>query len=690
MTDVWIDRAIRSQAEDEFGRREYAVHAAERIQAGHTWDDSVVYGITGAWGSGKTSMVAMIAEEIRKNRQWRVARFSPWATGDVTGLLGDFFVSLAAALPADRAKQVREALGELAQLSAPAGHLVPYVGGLVSGATKRVGVALKGRRPWDDAFDRAMVAVRTLGTPVLVVADDVDRLQADELAALLKVVRLLGRFGGVHYLLAYDEATLFSTLARAGLVREDDGGAHRFMEKIVQYPLVVPDLSSFQLLRRVELGIGEALAAGHRQPLSGDRVADLHKQFVSLLPTPRAVDRYLAQLRHHLPLLPEDEAYDEDVIVLTLLRVAFPLLYARLPRWRVELTSGHTGQLDTSGPDLKMERFEVDRLLENVSLVLRDEAHTLLRDLFPALPTPGVRLTTTPRPRAVSDEHYFDRYFAMTVPDHDLADAAVAHALDRAAIGDGLELTALLRIEDQQRASLAIEKATNLSANVGFGDAPRLELLCLLLPRLNQWQETGAVFTSPRRAIMAWCVELLSGFSEAADITALAEAVAKAPSVDDRTELMYRAARRGDRPLPAPLSSVLRQVADEAAELLLVHIAQGDSAPEDEQIGWLITFLSETNMGGATRTRIVDAIASGLVTIADVAARFISIDRDPSTGTPRLTHRRNQEFAALVPHTDDPWYDEPMNHDVDSEDVSWANRRAAAAGRFPRPEHPQI
>ena len=261
MTDVWIDRAISSQAEDEFGRQPYAVHAAQRIRAGHTWDDSVVYGLTGAWGSGKSSMVAMIVEEIRKDRQWRIARFTPWATGDVTGLLGDFFVSLSTALPADRAKQAREALGELAQLSAPAGQLVPYAGGVVSGAAKRVGVALKGPRPWDQAFDRAMVAVRTVDTPVLVVADDIDRLQADELAALLKVVRLLGRFGGVHYLLAYDEATLFSTLARAGLVREDDGGAHRFMEKIVQYPFIVPDLSSFQLLRRVELGIGEALGA---------------------------------------------------------------------------------------------------------------------------------------------------------------------------------------------------------------------------------------------------------------------------------------------------------------------------------------------------------------------------------------------------------------------------------------------
>jgi predicted KAP-like P-loop ATPase len=93
--NIWPDSPIRSQAEDQFNRTPYAVQAAELIANAHTWDESVVFGLTGAWGAGKTSMLAMIEEELRRNhKQWRVARFSPWATGSVDGLLGDFFTTL--------------------------------------------------------------------------------------------------------------------------------------------------------------------------------------------------------------------------------------------------------------------------------------------------------------------------------------------------------------------------------------------------------------------------------------------------------------------------------------------------------------------------------------------------------------------------------------------------------------------
>lgn len=688
MTDPWIDRPIRSQAEDELGRRAYAVHAAQRIRQGHTWEDSIVYSLSGAWGAGKTSMLAMIVEEVRKDSQWQIAQFTPWATSDVTGLLGDFFASLAAALPADRGRQVREVLGEIVQQAAPAGHAVPHAGGLVTGAAKRVGAALKAPRPWHELFDHAMAAVRGLDTPVLVVVDDVDRLQTDELAELLKVVRLLGRFGGIHYLLAYDEATLFATLARAGLVREDDGGAHRFMEKIVQYPLIVPELTSYQLLRRLELGISEALAADQRSPLGGDRVKELDDQFRVLLATPRAVDRYLAQLRHHLPLLAAGEVNDEDFIVLTLLRVVFPRVYEELPRWRAQLISGNTGELDEDrGADMRMKPFDPTSLLSAAPFGLRVEAAVLLRDLFPALPTVGVRFTKAPRARAISHERYFDRYFTMGVPDHDMADAVVARALDGATRGDDAELTALLTDAEPERAALALEKASALSEAGELADSARLALLRLLLPLLDRWPEFQGVFTSGRRNVMRWCVSLLLGLTDAADKTELAAAVASAPGFEDRTELLYRAVRNGERTLPVPATAVLCQVADDAAQRLAQHIAQQDTAPEDGEFGWLITFLSETNMGSAAHRHIGDGLREGRFGIEDVAARFVSIDNIPDRS--KLAGRRREEFAALVPAEDDEWYDEPIDSAVDPEDVSWANRRRGARGRLPRPGLPQ-
>lgn len=103
MPSPWTDAPITAKSEDELGRTDYAVHAARLIADSHSWEDSIVLGLTGPWGSGKSSMLAMISEELDATYpSWQVARFTPWATGDVAGLLGDFYASLSQALPRRR------------------------------------------------------------------------------------------------------------------------------------------------------------------------------------------------------------------------------------------------------------------------------------------------------------------------------------------------------------------------------------------------------------------------------------------------------------------------------------------------------------------------------------------------------------------------------------------------------------
>ena len=683
MAEIWPDAPLRSQAEDQFDRVPYAVHAARLISATHTWDESVVFGLTGAWGSGKTSMLAMITEELRqRHKPWRVERFTPWATSDVTGLLADFYATLIAALPPDRAKQARQAVGTLAEATAPAANAVPYGGGAIANVVRMGGGALKRQVSLDRAIDDARVAFRALNMPLLVVVDDVDRLQRDELLALLKVVRLLGRFPGVHYLLAYDDSTVFATLGGASDAGSNAGTVQRFLEKIVQYPLVVPALTTRQLLERVQSGIQQILVAADRTQLGpDDRIEELGQVFVSLLSTPRAVDRYLAQLRHHLPLLAEREIHTADVVVLTLLRSAFPTLYNQLPRWRDELTSGHTGELDTSAPDIKMVSFKTELLLGSVPQAEHASADRLMRDLFPALPTNGVRFTQRPRPCAVSDANYFDRYFAMSIPEHDVADAEV-EALVRAARGDGgAALVSELTQGNRHRTGLVLDKASAFTESMGVDDELRLALLGGLLSTLRGWPEDG-LFVSPRRTIISWSVDLMLGVSDEVPVEDLASTLERADQLADRAEVVERVARReGD--LPDWFSEVAAHIGQLCAVELVEHIAQKDGAPLDGPLGWYITVLDRLGQGELTRTMLAEGLTLGRFGIADVAARFIQVNRDHGDGVLRIDDLRAEEFDALVPEVDDPWFTKPL-HGVDTADTGWSNRRSAAEGRFRR------
>ena len=84
------------------------------------------------------------------------------------------------------------------------------VGGMIGSAAKVIEDKLQKQKPWKVLFEELSNGLRELNSPILVIVDDIDRLQVDELLVLLKVVRLLGRFPGVDFLLAYDEQKIGS------------------------------------------------------------------------------------------------------------------------------------------------------------------------------------------------------------------------------------------------------------------------------------------------------------------------------------------------------------------------------------------------------------------------------------------------------------------------------------------------
>ncbi|WP_216638148.1 P-loop NTPase fold protein, partial [Mycobacterium sp. 1423905.2] len=188
-------------------------------------------------GSGKTTLINFI--RARLDADWQVAVFSPWASNSATELQLEFLSTLASLLTGDdeKTRNAKKALLKYASVCAPLLGAIPVVGGGIAGvANKALELATP---PWYEQFQNVSEALASLGARVLLVADDIDRLDADELLALLKVVRLLGRFRNVHYLIAYDQTTVETLLDAKGLGARSTA----FMEKIVQYPFEVPPIA---------------------------------------------------------------------------------------------------------------------------------------------------------------------------------------------------------------------------------------------------------------------------------------------------------------------------------------------------------------------------------------------------------------------------------------------------------------
>jgi predicted KAP-like P-loop ATPase len=183
---------------------------------------------------------------------------------------------------------------------------------------------------------------------VLLIADDIDRLDADELVALLKVVRLLGRFPNVHYLIAYDQATVEGLLESRGL----GGRSSVFMEKIVQYPFEVPPIAPVIQRRLLSDAIIKFIDV-HKIDLKEPQ-AERFSAFIGVLApafvTPRAQNRFGEQLLSFGGMLDFEEIDVVDFVTLSFLRVFYHDIYDRIPAWKSALQSGKDllGYFDTS------------------------------------------------------------------------------------------------------------------------------------------------------------------------------------------------------------------------------------------------------------------------------------------------------------------------------------------------------
>ncbi|KRE56156.1 hypothetical protein ASG70_03060 [Phycicoccus sp. Soil748] len=624
-----------------------------------------------------------------------MARFTPWATSGISGLLGEFYSSLSEVLPKKRGDQVRKALAVTASVAAPAASLIPLAGGAAAEGVRMVGEALAKSPSWAAAFNKASAELKELKTPILVVVDDIDRLHVDELMTLLKVVRLLGRFDGVQYLLAYDDETLYRSMTASSAVTSHDGSAERFMEKIVQYPLFVPPLLRHQQITRLNTGLAKVARERVDGGGSSDRrLSGLLHCFLDLLTTPRAIDRYIEQLQHHIPLLPSDEVDDEDVELLTLIRVSFPALFNSLPRYRKELVSGHTGEIKLDSRPFEYEPFDIDPLIGLVPVERRKTARDLLVALFPKVRIKNqTSVNGSQRRQSVQHEEYFDRYFAMGIPNNDVSDATVAAAVTAAIAGDADLLKDLLVGSADDFRGLVLSKCINPS-NQPTTDAGRLKLVEALAEISNDLPTDDSGPFSDLDQVLRWVGDTLVGLDRETPTEAVRDVLWKFNGpvlrvrawrqVENNIERAYTSST------PRWFGQLTALLVEDAADNFLEHLKQGDDAPEGSGVGYQVHFVLR-HEGDLFQESIRRLIESGQVHISVLASRLTSA-RTTTGITPdwQLSPDFEQEtFNQLAPPSDDPWYNEPVQ-DVDSRDLSWANRRRFAAGRVRQPPHPVV
>lgn len=429
---MFPDNPVIDHTLDKFNRLPFSQRVAEVI-ASRRDRSSIVIGIYGAWGEGKTTVFNFIEKKLESNSDIICVRFNPWFFKDEEKLLLSFFKTLADALNRKlktRVENIGDLLAKCGEILAPlsladptgafrgSGQILQNIGNLVSQVELE-----ENKKRIEKILDKE-------NKRIVIFIDDIDRLDKSEIQSIFKLVKLSAGFRNTIYLLAFDEEKVAAAISEKYGSGDVDAG-RSFLEKIIQVPLTLPQVSFGSLQKFCFECIDDALKNAELELIEEDirRFVKCFSEGLAIqLKTPRVAQRYGNAIAFSVPLL-KGEVNIVDLLLIEGVKILYPKLYNSIK----EKPSYFLGEILDQGANFEQVKKLINDFIEKNISDLSQEAQlyakNLLKELFPRLT--GVLgnihhgsdwQEKWTQEKRIASLRYFKRYFAYSIPENDISD----------------------------------------------------------------------------------------------------------------------------------------------------------------------------------------------------------------------------------------------------------------------------
>ena len=515
---IKADSPVRTKEEDLLDRAGMAARVAEFINrscgAENPCDESLVVGIEGEWGSGKTSFINLILENLKPEEpelpEFLIIEFNPWNFSDQNELITDFFKSIIDVLESEKTiggnyfeietavRKIKRYFPKLLERS----NVNFGIPGVLS-----VGLDLEGMT--GDPLERRKKEINGLlakiGKPIVIVIDDIDRLDARETMLVFKLVRMTANFANTVFLLAYDRGKVGELISEKGIKGEE------FLKKIVQLSFPLPKADQRDLFgvlfRELDEIIGEFDDKNwNRGQWESFRDSCLKKFFRTI----RDIRRYVNGLRLDLRIISAEEVNPIDFLAIEAIRIFAPDVYFAMANEKsafvfpasdtiYEREDSLDGVVQSDGQDEETRKRKCEETVGKAPKDLTEAVRETVKWLFPQvsdLYTDGPAFRgqdreTWRKQLMVCSEDIFDKYFSLSVTSSTLSEKNLKDFLSTL---DDMPASAgkLERFEEEGKARLVLERL--LDHLDGLNARQRENLLVLVLDFMEDTTDRGPLF----------------------------------------------------------------------------------------------------------------------------------------------------------------------------------------------------
>ena len=371
-----------------------------------------VYGIYGKWGDFVKNRLL----DKGKKDNLSIVEYNPWLVNSDEGLLREFFRSILKKTPDDTLKDLFKKYGSLAIFASKTiiNAFLPKAGDVLA---EGIGIAQTALEDSEDSVSelksKVSDAIGKSGRHLIIMIDDVDRLDKEELHTTLRLIRQVADFHNCIYIVAMDVDMVSKAIGgyHGGGAPED---GRKYLDKIVQVPITLPHIAEIDMCMYATKELHDVL----KGYVSENEISLIAERVSPFLSTIRSLKRYCNQLRFVLPDL-NGEVNIEELCVLEAIKNVSSSAYDRIYENRASLQREIASSEYAEGEDRMAEIIDdnyaqaISDILENLTGHIKRVVESAIDRLF-NLRSSDYQSDLDEK-RIVTSE-YFMKYFVMKAP----------------------------------------------------------------------------------------------------------------------------------------------------------------------------------------------------------------------------------------------------------------------------------
>lgn len=219
---------------DLFERKSIIDNISNTILSSLDCSNSFTIGIVGEWGSGKSTIIELVKEDINKNEIFKknviiVDDFDPWAIKSQDALILAIYNTIMENLGGNigyyKRKKVQNALINISTN-------IPYIGKGISNFFEN---RIDDYSEYKEIKTNLEEKLKKSNNRLIFIIDNLDRMSSDNVLLLLTLIGTLFKLPNITYIIAYDRE-------RINEIISSDKINSKYIEKIVNKEIAVPKI----------------------------------------------------------------------------------------------------------------------------------------------------------------------------------------------------------------------------------------------------------------------------------------------------------------------------------------------------------------------------------------------------------------------------------------------------------------